>query len=113
MNQRENGSNSATGDQTEVDGVSDKFQKSKDTSSITDDESDGLSDIDDVEVDGYLNNDEETRYKTIIWEEMNREQAAAAVAKMEASQVELENCSDELRAAHELASAAVAKSRKE
>ncbi|KAF3968270.1 hypothetical protein CMV_007815 [Castanea mollissima] len=90
MNQRENGSNSATGDQTEVDGVSDKFQKSKDTSSITDDESDGLSDIDDVE-----------------------EQAAAAVAKMEASQVELENCSDELRAAHELASAAVAKSRKE
>ncbi|KAL4626828.1 hypothetical protein ACB092_05G125200 [Castanea dentata] len=90
LNQRENGSNSATGDQTEVDGVSDKFQKSKDTSSITDDESDGLSDINDVE-----------------------EQAAAAVAKMEASQVELENCSDESRAAHEFASAAVAKSRKE
>ena len=42
----------ATGDQFEVDGVSDKFQKFKDTSSITDDESDsdGLSDIDDVEV---------------------------------------------------------------
>ncbi|XP_030971818.1 transcription factor IIIB 90 kDa subunit-like isoform X2 [Quercus lobata] len=120
LNERENGSNSATGDQIEVDGVSDKFQKSKDTSSITDDESDGLSDIDDVEVDGYLNNDEETRYKTIIWEEMNKEyleeQAAAAAAKMEASQVDLENCSDELRAAHELAaaaSAAVAKSRKE
>ncbi|XP_050287007.1 uncharacterized protein LOC126725978 isoform X3 [Quercus robur] len=121
LNQRENGSNSAaTGDQIGVDGVSDKFQKSKDTSSITDDESDGLSDIDDVEVDGYLNNDEETRYKTIIWEEMNKEyleeQAAAAAAKMEASQVDLENCSDELRAAHELAaaaSAAVAKSRKE
>ncbi|XP_023894352.1 uncharacterized protein LOC112006300 isoform X5 [Quercus suber] len=121
LNRWENGSNSAaTGDQIEVDGVSDKFQKSKDTSSITDDESDGLSDIDDVEVDGYLNNDEETRYKTIIWEEMNKEyleeQAAAAAAKMEASQVDLENCSDELRAAHELAaaaSAAVAKSRKE
>nr|XP_023929573.1 transcription factor IIIB 90 kDa subunit-like isoform X2 [Quercus suber] len=120
LNQRENGSNSATGDQIEVDGVSDKFQKSKDTSSITDDESDGLSDIDDVEVDGYLNNDEETRYKTIIWEEMNKEyleeQAAAAAAKMEASHVDLENCSDELRAAHEFAAAAaaaVAKSRKE
>ncbi|KAK4591006.1 hypothetical protein RGQ29_021269 [Quercus rubra] len=121
LNQRENGSNSAaTGDQIEVDGVSDKFQKSKDASSITDDESDGLSDIDDVEVDGYLNNDEETRYKTIIWEEMNKEyleeQAAAAAAKMEASQVDLENCSDELRAAHEFAAAAaaaVAKSRKE
>lgn len=120
LNQRENGSNSATGDQIEVDGVSDKYQKSKDTSSITDDESDGLSDIDDVEVDGYLNNDEETRYKTIIWEEMNKEyleeQAAAAAAKMEASQVDLENCSDELRAAHEFAAAAaaaVAKSRKE
>lgn len=120
LNQRENGSNSATGDQIEVDGVSDKFQKSKVTSSITDDESDGLSDIDDVEVDGYLNNDEETRYKTIIWEEMNKEyleeQAAAAAAKMEASQVDLENCSDELRAAHEFAAAAaaaVAKSRKE
>ncbi|KAM4099964.1 hypothetical protein ACJW30_05G032300 [Castanea mollissima] len=120
LNQRENGSNSATGDQIEGDGVSDKFQKSKDSSSITDDESDGLSDIDDVEVDGYLNNDEETRYKTIIWEEMNKEyleeQAAAAAAKMEASQVDLENCSDELRAAHEFAAAAaaaVAKSRKE
>ncbi|XP_030971581.1 transcription factor IIIB 90 kDa subunit-like isoform X2 [Quercus lobata] len=120
LNQRENGSNSATGDQIEVDGVSDKFQKSKEASSITDDESDGLSDIDDVEVDGYLNNDEETRYKTIIWEEMNKEyleeQAAAAAAKMEASQVDLENCSDELRAAHEFAAAAaaaVAKSRKE
>ncbi|KAM3699516.1 hypothetical protein ACJW31_05G031300 [Castanea mollissima] len=120
LNQRENGSNSAaTGDQIEGDGVSDKFQKSKDSSSITDDESDGLSDIDDVEVDGYLNNDEETRYKTIIWEEMNKEyleeQAAAAAAKMEASQVDLENCSDELRAAHEFAAAAaaaVAKSRK-
>ncbi|GMY37379.1 transcription factor iiib 90 kda subunit [Fagus crenata] len=120
LNQRENGSNSATGDQIEVDDASDKCQKSKDTSSITDDESDGLSDIDDVEVDGYLNNDEETRYKTIIWEEMNKEyleeQAAAAAAKMEASHVDFENCSDEVRAAHELAaaaSAAVAKSRKE
>uniref|UniRef100_A0A7N2R4V1 Brf1 TBP-binding domain-containing protein n=1 Tax=Quercus lobata TaxID=97700 RepID=A0A7N2R4V1_QUELO len=55
LNQRENGSNcnsAATGDRFEVDGVSDKFQKFKDTSSITDDESDsdGLSDIVDVEL---------------------------------------------------------------
>ncbi|KAK4589923.1 hypothetical protein RGQ29_020482 [Quercus rubra] len=125
LNQRENESycnSAATGDQFEVDGVSDKFQKFKDTSSITDDESDsdGLSDIDDVEIDGYLNNDKETRYKTIIWEEMNKEyleeQEAVAAAKMDASQIDLENCSDELQAAHELAAAAtaaVAKSRKE
>uniref|UniRef100_A0A2N9EP25 Brf1 TBP-binding domain-containing protein n=1 Tax=Fagus sylvatica TaxID=28930 RepID=A0A2N9EP25_FAGSY len=120
LNQRENESNSATGDQIEVDDASDKCQKSKDKSSITDDESDGLSDIDDVEIDGYLNNDEETCYKAIIWEQMNKEyleeQAAAAAAKMEASHVDFENCSDEVRAAHELAAAAtaaVAKSRKE
>ena len=44
-----------------------------------------------------------------------QEQAAAAAAKMEASHVDFENCSDEVRAAHELAAAAtaaVAKSRK-
>ncbi|AQK91863.1 Cyclin/Brf1-like TBP-binding protein [Zea mays] len=32
-----------------------------------------LSDIDDVEVDWYLHNEEETQYKKIIWEEMNKE----------------------------------------
>ncbi len=37
-----------------------------------------------------------------------QEQAAAAAAKMDASQVVLENCSDEVRAAHELAAAATA-----
>ncbi len=37
-------------DQIEKDGVSDARQKSKNTSSFTDDESDGLSDIDDAEV---------------------------------------------------------------
>ncbi|KAB1221945.1 Transcription factor IIIB 90 kDa subunit [Morella rubra] len=119
LDQRENGSNSDTGDQIKEDGVSDAGRKSKDTSSVTDDESDHLSDIDDVEVSGYLNNEEEMRYKKIIWEEMNREyleeQAAAAAAKME-SQANFQNCSDELRAAQELAAAAaaaVAKSRKE
>ena len=37
-------------DQIEKDDVSDACQKSKNTSSFTEDESDGLSDIDDVEV---------------------------------------------------------------
>ncbi|KAJ8565769.1 hypothetical protein K7X08_008345 [Anisodus acutangulus] len=37
------------------------------------DESDNFSDIDDVEVDGYLHNEQEKRYKKIIWETMNRE----------------------------------------
>jgi hypothetical protein len=37
-----------------------------------------------------------------------QEQAAAAAAKMDASQVVLENCSDEVRAADELAAAATA-----
>ena len=44
-----------------------------------------------------------------------QEQEAVAAAKMDASQIDLENCSDELQAAHELAAAAtaaVAKSRK-
>ncbi|KAF5468074.1 hypothetical protein F2P56_012255 [Juglans regia] len=118
---RENDGNSAAaiGDQIEIDGVSDACQKSMDTSLVSDDESDGLSDIDDVEVSGYLNNEEEMRFKKIIWEEMNKEylqeQAAAAAAKME-SQASFQNSSDELRAAHELAvaaAAAVAKSRKE
>ncbi|OEL15200.1 Transcription factor IIIB 90 kDa subunit [Dichanthelium oligosanthes] len=31
-----------------------------------------LSDIDDVEVDAYLHNEEETQFKRIIWEEMNK-----------------------------------------
>ncbi|XP_040997422.1 transcription factor IIIB 60 kDa subunit-like isoform X1 [Juglans microcarpa x Juglans regia] len=118
---KENDSNSAAaiGDQIEIDGVSDACQKSMGTSLVSDDESDGLSDIDDVEVSGYLNNEEEMRFKKIIWEEMNKEylqeQAAAAAAKME-SQASFQNSSDELRAAHELAAAAaaaVAKSRKE
>ncbi|KAF5462797.1 hypothetical protein F2P56_018774 [Juglans regia] len=117
---RENDSNSAAiEDQIEIDGVSDACQKSMDTSLVSDDESDGLSDIDDVEVSGYLNNEEEMRFKKIIWEEMNKEylqeQAAAAAAKME-SQASFQNSSGELRAAHELAAAAaaaVAKSRKE
>ncbi|CAK9176035.1 unnamed protein product, partial [Ilex paraguariensis] len=87
------------------------------------DESESFSDIDDVEVDGYLHNEEEKQYKKIIWEEMNREyleeqaakEAAAAAAK-EACEANFHNCPEGMQAAQELAAAAaaaVAKSRKE
>ncbi|XVE62482.1 hypothetical protein DITRI_Ditri06bG0121400 [Diplodiscus trichospermus] len=89
----------------------------------SDDESDNFSDIDDFEVDGYLHNEEETRFKKIIWEEMNREyleeqaakEAAAAAAK-EASMSNYDKCPEDLQAAQELAAAAAAvveKTRKE
>uniref|UniRef100_A0A0D9VP93 Cyclin-like domain-containing protein n=1 Tax=Leersia perrieri TaxID=77586 RepID=A0A0D9VP93_9ORYZ len=44
-------------------------------------EPESLSDIDDVEVDGYLHNEEETQYKKIIWEEMNKEYLEEQAAK--------------------------------
>lgn len=40
-----------------------------------------LSDIDDVEVDWYLHNEEETQYKKLIWEEMNKEYLEEQAAK--------------------------------
>ncbi|XP_043695410.1 transcription factor IIIB 60 kDa subunit isoform X2 [Telopea speciosissima] len=74
-------------------------------------------------VDGYLHNEEEKHYKKIIWEEMNREyleeqaaKEAAAAAVKEAQESDLQNCSEDLLNARELAAAtaaAVAKSRKE
>ncbi|KAL5770230.1 hypothetical protein ACOSP7_014384 [Xanthoceras sorbifolium] len=83
------------------------------------DESDNFSDIDDFEVDGYLHNEEEKRYKKIIWEEMNREyleeqaaKEAAATAAKEAFEANYKDCPEGLKAAQELA-AAVAKSKKE
>ncbi|KAK1581812.1 hypothetical protein Q3G72_009245 [Acer saccharum] len=91
-----------------------------DASTETSDESeDNFSDIDDFEVDDYLHNEEEKRYKKIIWEEMNREyleeqaakEAAAAAAK-EAFEANYKDCPEGLKAAQELA-AAVAKSKKE
>ncbi|KAL4324442.1 hypothetical protein GQ457_11G014780 [Hibiscus cannabinus] len=89
----------------------------------SDDESDNFSDIDDFEVEGYLHNEEEMRFKKIIWEEMNREyleeqaakEAAAAAAK-EALMANYDKCPEDFQAAQELAAAAaeaVAKSRKE
>uniref|UniRef100_A0A5B7B987 Putative transcription factor IIIB subunit n=1 Tax=Davidia involucrata TaxID=16924 RepID=A0A5B7B987_DAVIN len=104
-------------------GAHDKLHGIDGMSATACDESESLSDIDDVEVDGYLHNEEEKRYKKIIWEEMNREyleeqaakEAATAAAK-EAFQANLHNCPEDVQAAQELAAAAaaaVAKSRKE
>lgn len=87
------------------------------------DESESLSDIDDVEVDGYLHNEKEKQFKKIIWEAMNKEyleeqaakEAAAAAAK-EAYEASFKDNPEGLKAAQELAAAtaaAVAKSRKE
>ncbi|XP_078428083.1 cyclin/Brf1-like TBP-binding protein isoform X2 [Wolffia australiana] len=92
-----------------------------DTIGIAEEES--LSDIDDFEVSGYLHNEEEKEFKKIIWEKMNKEfieeqaakEAAAAAAK-EAYEAAFANCSDEVRAAQELAIAAAeaaARTRKE
>ncbi|XP_027068620.1 transcription factor IIIB 60 kDa subunit isoform X2 [Coffea arabica] len=86
-------------------------------------ESESFSDIDDLEVDGYLHNEEEKHYKKIIWEQMNKEyleeqaaKEAAAEAARKAFEANLQNCSEDMQAAQKLAaaaSAAVAKSRKE
>ncbi|KAK3034864.1 hypothetical protein RJ639_032319 [Escallonia herrerae] len=78
-------------------------------------ESESFSDIDDVEVDGYIHNEEEKHYKKIIWEEMNREyveeqaakEAAAAAAK-EAYEANFHNCPEDMEAAREFAAAAAA-----
>ncbi|KAI5657094.1 hypothetical protein M9H77_25887 [Catharanthus roseus] len=76
--------------------------------SVTDD-TDNLSDSDDVEVSCYINTEEERRCKKIIWEELNKdylqEQAAAAAAPKDFG-----DGSDDVIAARKLA-AAVAKSR--
>ncbi|XP_011035243.1 PREDICTED: transcription factor IIIB 60 kDa subunit-like isoform X2 [Populus euphratica] len=86
-------------------------------------ESDGFSDIDDAEVDSYLHNEEEKRYKKIIWEEMNREylqeqeaKEAATATHKEAWEENFKNCPEDLQAAKKLDAAVkadLAKSKKE
>ncbi|KAI9388274.1 hypothetical protein POPTR_009G039100v4 [Populus trichocarpa] len=101
----------------------DKLHGVGDMSSKAFDESDGFSDIDDAEVDSYLHNEEEKRYKKIIWEEMNREylqeqaakEAAAATLK-KAWEENFKNCPEDLQAAKKLDAAVkadLAKSKKE
>ncbi|KAJ0977169.1 hypothetical protein J5N97_012643 [Dioscorea zingiberensis] len=110
-----------TGRQTADSSVLDEFQNASNT---TVDEHENFSDIDDVEVDGYLlHNEEEKQYKKIIWEEMNKEyleeqaakEAAAAAAK-KAQDALLANLSGGCLYSEDLAAAtaaALAKSRKE
>ncbi|KAK9267542.1 hypothetical protein L1049_009970 [Liquidambar formosana] len=109
----------ANGDQVTNDGASYMSQKFEDMNTLAD-ELDCFSDIDDVEVNDYLNNKEEIHYKKIIWEEMNKEyleeQAAKEAAAAAAAVTYVSEASDELCAAQELAAAAaaaVAKLRKE
>lgn len=86
-------------------------------------ESETLSDIEDLEVDNYIHTAEETQYKKIIWEELNREyveeqlakEAAAAAAK-EAYEAHLRNCPEDMEDARKLAAdvaAAMEQSKKE
>ncbi|KAM0940129.1 putative transcription factor TFIIB, brf1, TBP-binding domain-containing protein [Dioscorea sansibarensis] len=98
-------------------------QKRLNVSSTPVDEHENFSDIDDVEVEGYLlHNEEEKQYKKIIWEEMNKEyleeqaaKEAAAVAAKKAQDALLANLSGECLSSEDLAAAtaaALAKSRK-
>ncbi|CAL9763261.1 unnamed protein product [Musa acuminata subsp. burmannicoides] len=95
----------------------------QDLDDTADDETENFSDIDDVEVNGYLHNEEEKELKKIIWEEMNKEyleeqaakEAAVAAAK-EAYEANFADGTEDVLAAKELAeatAAALAKSRKE
>lgn len=107
----------SVGDQATTNDASDMFQKSNDMNNDAD-EPDSLSDIDDVEVNGYLNNEEESYYKKIIWEEMNKEylQEQAAKEAAIAALKKVTGGSDDTHTAQELAAAAraaVAKSREE
>ncbi|KAI8553604.1 hypothetical protein RHMOL_Rhmol05G0028700 [Rhododendron molle] len=109
---------SSVEDQATIGDDADVFQKCNDTNSIAD-EPDRLSDIDDDEVEGYLNNEQECYYKKIIWEEMNKEylqEQAAKEAAAAAAFKDRSGASDEMRSAQELAAAAnaaVAKLREE
>ncbi|ESQ49137.1 hypothetical protein EUTSA_v10020503mg [Eutrema salsugineum] len=84
------------------------------------DESDNFSDVNDDEVDGYIHNEEEKRYKKILWEEMNKEyleeqaaKEAALKAASEALNASNSNCPEHARKLVEASKAAVTKSRKE
>ncbi|KAL3519769.1 hypothetical protein ACH5RR_017918 [Cinchona calisaya] len=94
----------------------DKIHQDDNIPSVTD-ETDNLSDIDDVEVNCYLNSEQESRYKKIIWEELNKEyleEQAAKEAAAAAAFKDFGEASDDVLAARKLAAAAaVAKSREQ
>ncbi|KAL0675899.1 hypothetical protein Bca4012_003880 [Brassica carinata] len=69
-----------------------KEKKMRDDSEVSD-ESGNFSDVSDTEVDCYINNEEERRYKKVVWEEMNKEyikeQAALICQNMQESLLRL------------------------
>ncbi|KAF7801428.1 transcription factor IIIB 90 kDa subunit isoform X1 [Senna tora] len=71
-------------EQAAEDGECNESDREDDISAKTQDESESLSDIDDLEVNVYLHNEEERHYKKIIWEKINweylKEQAAKEAA---------------------------------
>ncbi|XP_023641413.1 transcription factor IIIB 60 kDa subunit isoform X2 [Capsella rubella] len=102
---------------------SEKSEKNKDgaeENADTSDESGNFSDIDDEEVNGYINNEDEKHYKKIVWEEMNKvyieEQAAkeaALKAASEALKASNSNCPEHARKLYEATIASKKQSRKE
>ncbi|XP_059639191.1 transcription factor IIIB 60 kDa subunit-like [Cornus florida] len=99
-----------TGGEFRADGAIDTYHNFKEMSSAAD-ETESLSDIDDAEVNGYLNSEEESRYKKIIWEEMNKEYLQEQAAKEAAAAAAIKDfsaASGDFRAACELTSAAAA-----
>ncbi|XP_019162964.1 PREDICTED: transcription factor IIIB 60 kDa subunit-like isoform X3 [Ipomoea nil] len=98
-----------------TDNSGDTSQKFANMPSV-DDETDNFSDIDDAEMNVYINTKEESRIKRIIWEELNKEYIQEQAAKEAAAAAlnNLDGLSDDVQAAYELAvaaAAAVAKSR--
>ncbi|KAF3515298.1 hypothetical protein F2Q69_00003154 [Brassica cretica] len=94
-------------------------EKDEDDSEVSD-ESGNFSDVSDTEVDCYINNEEERRYKKVVWEEMNKEyikeqadKEAALKAANDALNASSSNLPEHARKLVEASRAAVAKSRKE
>ncbi|CAO2837433.1 unnamed protein product [Amaranthus hypochondriacus] len=93
----------ASGEEVEhevADNVTDDFGKDD---FVENDESENLSDIDDDEVAGYMNNEEEQRLKKVIWEDLNREylqeqaaKEAAKAAEEEILMATFENATEEM-----------------
>lgn len=98
-------------------GKVDKISETVDTSEISEeptatatvDETDTLSDIDDLEVSCYLHNEEESRLKKILWEHLNKEymqEQAAKEAAAAAARKLYTGTPEEQQKAQELAAAA-------
>ncbi|CAH8354703.1 unnamed protein product [Eruca vesicaria subsp. sativa] len=94
-------------------------EKDEDDSEVSD-ESGNFSDVSDTEVDCYINNEEERRFKKMVWEEMNKEyikeqadKEAALKAANDALNASNSNLPEHARKLVEASKAAVAKSRKE